>query len=518
MLTAIFSLKSDLKCILYSGPSGPPHLIFGGIIMNYIEAIKKEELIKTTTEKGDVAFKTSGSYCLDFYSLMGGMRTNYLGLNNLFLRSYYEDRLITLKIMLHLRDILGGLGERNSFRMTFNLFANLNPNLARQLIPLIPQYGRYDDLFAGMNTKIESDVLKYIETQLDKDLENLTLGKEISLLPKWLPSINTSSKSARLLARKVAKHLGLTHKEYRQMLSKLRKGNILENHLREKDYSFDYRHVPSQAFLKYVKAFYRHDGKRLERYLDKVDAGDAKMNTKTAQTVQVAFKHCCVSHLPRFYDTYWKALPKFEIKTKAIIVRDGSGSMLWGLGTYQPIEVATSLALYFAEQLPEPFKNHFITFSENPQLINIPEGTLEEKLDYIRTFNDVANTNISKVYELLLNVAKKNEVKQKDMVEQVIIISDMQFDRCVEGQSTFETYKEKFQEIGLKMPELIFWNVAARDIQTPVTANELGVKLVSGGSQKIIELVVNNELEPITPYEFMLKVLEKYNEVDKFLK
>lgn len=98
------------------------------------------------------------------------------------------------------------------------------------------------------------------------------------------------------------------------------------------------------------------------------------------------------------------------------------------------------------------------------------------------------------------------------MVEQVIIISDMEFDECVEGESTFNTYKAKFNELGLKMPELVFWNVGVRHIHFPVTSNELGVRLVSGSSQKILELVINNELKDVTPYDFMLKTLERYSE------
>lgn len=488
--------------------------------MNYIDALEKENLLKTTTENGDVAFKSSGSYCLDFYSLMGGMRYNYIGINNLFLRSYYEDKKLTLKIMLHLRDILEGLGERNSFRMTFNMFANLNSKLAKQLIPLIPKYGRYDDLFAGMNTPIEEDILKYIEVELNKDLEKYEKGEKTSLLSKWLPSINTSNKETRKVARKIADYLGITYKEYRQMLSKLRKNTIVENYLREKDYTFKYEHVPSQAMLKYFRAFYRNDEERFDKYLFEVQSGNKNMNTKTAQAVQVTalcdkeYDFCLKAS---FQDVYWQALPRPKINKKAIVVRDGSSSMLWGFGTYKPMDIATSLAIYFAEALPEPFKNRFITFSETPQLIKIPEGTLDEKMAYVKTFNEIANTNISRVYELLLNVAKGQEVAQEDMVEQVIIISDMQFDSCVKGESTFETYKKKFEDAGLEMPELVFWNVAARDIQTPVTKNELGVKLVSGSSQKIIELVTNTEIKELTPYDFMLEVLKRYEEIDSFI-
>ena len=66
------------------------------------------------------------------------------------------------------------------------------------------------------------------------------------------------------------------------------------------------------------------------------------------------------------------------------------------------------------------------------------------------------------------------------------------------------------------MPELVFWNVAARSIQTPVTINDKGVKLVSGYSQKILEMVVKNNLKD-GPLDFMRLVLEKYSEVDDFI-
>lgn len=486
--------------------------------MNYIEALKKEEILTTTTENGDTAFQTTGSFCLDFYALAGGMRYNYKDLNNLFIRSYYENKLITLKIMLYLRDILGGMGERNSFRMTFNLLSNLDPNLARQLLPLVSKYGRWDDILAGINTPIEEDIIKLIKKTLKADLKNYDKGKEISLLSKWLPSINTSNKGARKMANKIATKLGYTNEEYRKVLSKLRKGKIVENYLREKKYTFDYSKVPSLAMLKYSGAFARNDEERFDKFLGRVENKQAKINTKTAHVHQVACYEmsCNMSVKERFQDVYWKAIERKEFATKAIVVRDGSSSTTWGgNGSYTPMQIATSLAIFAAEQLPYPFKNHFITFSENPRLIEIPEGTIEEKVRYVESFDECANTDISKVYELLLNVAKSKQVKPEDMVEQVIIISDMEFDYCARGKSTFHTYKEKFAELGLEMPQLVFWNVEARSIHTPVTENEIGVKLVSGSSQKILDRVLENKMN-CTPYDYMIEDLERYSEVDSF--
>lgn len=213
----------------------------------------------------------------------------------------------------------------------------------------------------------------------------------------------------------------------------------------------------------------------------------------------------------------WKSLDRKQFDSKTIVVRDGSGSMYTGWNNDSPINIATSLALLFAEQLSGVYKNSFITFSENPELVQIPENadTLKKKLNFVQKFNEIANTDIAKVYQLILDVAKNANVPKEEMIERVLIISDMEFDSCVSGVSTFDFYKKKFEEAGYELPELVFWNVAARHVHLPVTMNEKGVKLVSGASANIFSDVVSGELKVVTPYEFMLKMLEPYSEFDK---
>ncbi|MBO4386108.1 MAG: DUF2828 family protein, partial [Treponema sp.] len=181
-----------------------------------------------------------------------------------------------------------------------------------------------------------------------------------------------------------------------------------------------------------------------------------------------------------------------------------------------PINIATSLALLFAEQLDGAYKNSFITFSEEPKLIQLPErcNTLKKKLNYVQKFNEAANTDIGKVYELLFKTAKSGHVPKEEMIECVLIISDMEFDMCAKGTSTFEHYRKKFASYGYELPEIIFWNVEARNAHLPVTQNEKGVKLVSGASANIFADVASGKLKAMTPYDFMLKMLEPYAEFD----
>jgi hypothetical protein len=177
------------------------------------------------------------------------------------------------------------------------------------------------------------------------------------------------------------------------------------------------------------------------------------------------------------------------------------------------------LALLFAEQLDGAYKNSFITFSSEPRLVQVPENadTLQKKLNFISKYDDCSNTDIGKVYRLILDVAKSGNVPKEEMIERVLIISDMEFDCCSSKESTFEFYKKEFEAAGYELPEIVFWNVEARDTHLPVTMNEKGVKLVSGASANIFADVVSGELKVVTPYEFMLQILEPYAEFDKLV-
>jgi hypothetical protein len=503
--------------------------------MNALQAMKMQ-LNVARTENGDLAYKSTGSACLDFFSLCGGMRRNLEDLDKLFAKAYAENPVVAIKILFYMRNIRGGLGERNSFRVLLKELAKFYPEMAKQIVYAVPEYGRWDDLLVLLDTPVKDDAIALIKSQIEKDKDAMEKGREVSLLGKWLPSINTSSKESVARAKIIMAALGMKAVEYRKLCSALRKEiKILEDNLRRKDYTFDYSKQPSQAMLRYKKAFMRNDEERYKSFLNKVveqaeklargeeipEEERVKLNTKTLYPYQIVAPFITGSlasdNEKLALEASWKSLDRSTFNSKTIVVRDGSGSMYDGYGDFAAINVATSLALLFAEQLDGAYKNSFITFSERPHLIQIPDmaDTLERKLHFIRQFGEVANTNIAAVYELLLNVAKNNNVPKEEMIERVLIITDMEFDYCAEGTTSFEYYKQQFAEAGYELPEIVFWNVRARDTHLPVTENENGVKLVSGASANIFADVMNDELKVVTPYEFMMKMLEPYAEFDK---
>lgn len=508
--------------------------------MNALQTIKMQ-LNMAYTENGDLAYKSTGSACLDFFSLCGGMRENLSDLDKLFANAYAENPVIAIKILFYMRNIRGGLGERNSFRTLLKELAQVYPEIAKKIVYAVPEYGRWDDLLILLDTPVKDEVIALIQNQIEKDKNAMNDGKEVSLLGKWLPSINTSSKESVACAKTVMTALGLKAVEYRKLCSALRKEiKILEDNLRRKDYTFDYSKQPSQAMLRYKKAFMRNDEERYTAFLHKVveqaekiargeeipEEEKVKLNTKTLYPYQIVAPFMDVwegfkplsSEITLPLEASWKALERGSFDSKTIVVRDGSGSM-YGCGDSAAINIATSLALLFAEQLGGVYKNSFITFSSEPELIQIPEtaDTLEQKLKFISKFDNCSNTDIAKVYKLILDVAKSGNVPKEEMIERILIISDMEFDRCCSDVSTFEFYKKAFKEAGYELPEIVFWNVAARGVHLPVTQNEQGVKLVSGASANIFADVVSGELKVVTPYEFMLQMLEPYCEFDKLI-
>ena len=533
--------------------------------MNALQAMKMQ-LNVARTENGDLAYKSTGSACLDFFSLCGGMRRNgcgkpkncscnffnglllntgcqqpYTDLDKLFAKAYAENPVVAIKILFYMRNIRGGLGERNSFRVLLKELAKFYPEMAKQIVYAVPEYGRWDDLLVLLDTPVKDDAIALIKSQIEKDKEAMEKGREVSLLGKWLPSINTSSKESVARAKIIMAALGMKAVEYRKLCSALRKEiKILEDNLRRKDYTFDYSKQPSQAMLRYKKAFMRNDEERYKSFLNKVveqaeklargeeipEEERVKLNTKTLYPYQIVAPfmdgwsgaRCLPDEKALPLEASWKALDRGSFDSKTIVVRDGSGSM-YGSGDFAAINIATSLALLFAEQLDGAYKNSFITFSSEPRLVQVPENadTLEKKLNFISKFNDCSNTDIGKVYRLILDVAKSGNVPKEEMIERVLIISDMEFDYCAEGVSTFEFYKKEFEAAGYELPEIVFWNVEARDTHLPVTMNEKGVKLVSGASANIFADVVSGDLKVVTPYEFMLQMLEPYAEFDKLV-
>ena len=421
----------------------------------------------TYTENGGLTHKSTLNKCYDLFAFGGASRgKGEEDILDMFYDALREDKLLAMKLLFYIRDVRGGLGERRTFRIILKSLANSHPYLIEKNIDLIPFYGRYDDLLVLFDTKCEDKMINLIAKTLIDDCRT----NQPTLLAKWLPSENASSSDSRRLARKLAKKLSLTNREYRKTLSSIRnKIKIVENLLSEKKYNeIEFDKLPSKAGLKYRDAFLRHE-ELCTRYVEFIDNKNSKINAKTLYPYDIIRNVWnCETHERKVLDKYWKNLPDyFDGKPCSILpVIDNSGSMTWNLnGGVIPIDVAVSLGIYCAERNLGDFHNHYISFSRTPKLVEIKGNNIVEKT--LSAVKNVLyeNTNIEAVFDLILKTLKKSNLSEEYLPKHIVIISDMEFDegtRCNDSVTLMERIRKEWAKEGYTMPNLVYWNVCSR--------------------------------------------------------
>lgn len=468
------------------------------------------------TENGAVGYKTSKSALLDLNYQVSSLRNaDDEDITKLFDDAFHENKEYAVKWLFFARDIRGGLGERRLFRICYKRLVELDVEIFYKNLHNISEYGRWDDLVSliGISDVTDKKIIEIIDNQLCDDIENMAINKPVSLLAKWLPSENASSKTTKKLARKIIKLMKISPRRYRLILSSIRKYlDVVEVKMCDNQWSkIDYSKVPSLANLKYYDAFIKHDEIRRKEYLNLVREGKTKINMNVATPVDVVSKYNNrwgdVGAYEETLELAWQNLKSVSVMD-TLVVADGSGSMYIhpiNNSSVTALDVANALSIYTSEHNTGVYKNKYITFSNTPQFVDLNEGnSLREKLIIARKHDEVANTNIEAVFDLILDVAVENEIPQEDMIKNILIISDMEFDQAQRGWSNnsvltkplFKEIQDKYSNAGYKLPKLAFWNVNSRTKTIPLIENELGVTLVSGFSQNVLQMVMSNKYDP----------------------
>ena len=340
--------------------------------------------------------------------------------------------------------------------------------------------------------------------------------------------MNCSSAEHKKYGKALADYMRLTPKQYRKMLTGLRaKIKIVETLMSQNRWDeIQFDKLPSKAGFKYRNAFAHNDITR-ERYEAFMKSKTTKVNAKTLfpyEVVKQAIHADCQDELTcNTLEKYWENLTDYfnNATFNALAVVDTSGSMCSGAASAAPIDVAISLGMYCAEKANGPFKNHYISFSSKPQLIEIKGINFVDKVKRIYRTNLCENTNIEATFDLLLNNIVKYDLKEEDIPEYLVIISDMQWDegtREIRGwhympaknpQTLIDQIKEKWESVGIRMPKLIFWNVNAEHPVIPALDGDYSY--ISGFSPAIFEQIMTGK----TGVELMLEALssERYKDI-----
>lgn len=474
--------------------------------MKLTEALKTKN---TTTENGMTTNTTSLNYNVDLFFKAGAMRAaDEDTILSLVSKAWNEDPTTCLRILFWARDVRGGAGERRFFKVAIKYLADKDPQGMADILGLIPEFGRWDDLLIFEDTHSEDFALSLIDSAL-------TDGN--GLCAKWMPRKGT-------FAVKLRNFMGLTPKGYRKRLVELT--NVVETQMCANEWeNINYEHVPSLAMSRYGKAFGKHTPDRFHGYIQSLQKGEAKINVGAVYPYDItkALDNNAAS------EEQWKALPNFlEGNTERILpLVDVSGSMSSSCGgNLTCMDVAISLGLYISERNEGPFKDHFITFSAKPQLQHLT-GDLKDRFRQMSQADWGMNTNLEAAYKLILNQAVKHNVPQDEMPTQILILSDMEFDEATSTRGGWynsgivpkwnptaqEMVKKMFSDAGYEMPNIIYWNIQSRGENVPVRFDEQGTALISGFSPSIMTSLLSGA--SMTPVSIMMETIgkERYSRI-----
>jgi hypothetical protein len=474
----------------------------------------------------DVLYEHSLDHHLEFFSKAGslfsgkkGRQTYYGGettalalFQQMWICPGVEPKMDAMRLLFWLRDPRGGAGNRSGFRDCIKWLATDAPEggawLAANLAK-IPEYGRFDDFKALFKTAIEGPTAQLWAQQI-------AAGNHYAL--KW------AKRNMVPLQRAFGTNEAGLRKQLRQPAR-----TTVETAMCSRSWGeINYAHVPSVAMARYTKAFGAHDPGGFQAYKTALEKGDTKVNASTL------FPYDCLrtarSGDTVIADQQFEAMPDYIPVTERRIMAlvDVSGSMgTPAVSSISCLDVAMSLGLYCSDRLGKgnPFYRKYMEFSTQPTFVDWQARRFSQS---IRPHgNYMGSTNVEAALRHILSMGQMFSASREQMVNTLLIVSDMQFDQHTSGHGssggwggsygcgctgTDRTVVEKvmadWEAAGYERPSIVYWNLAGYAGQ-PATLQTPNTGLVSGFSPAILQAVLGGD--SFEPIEIMRRAITKYD-------
>jgi hypothetical protein len=475
--------------------------------MKFVDALRQEDML---TENGMATNSSSLNACVDLFFNIGAMRgQDKQRLIATFSKAFNEDPKRAMKLLFWARDVRGGAGERQVFKDIIIYLAEDHDLALKPNLHLIAEYGRWDDLLVLTGTRLEKEAFTLISD---------AIIAENGLCAKWMPRKGP-------IAEKLRKFTGMSPKQYRKSLVGLT--SVVETKMCAKEWdTIEFGKLPSVASARYQKAFGKNAYESYSAYIASLVKGEAKINAGAVYPYDIT--KSLKQGNATVANEQWKALPNYLEGTSDMIlpVVDVSGSMSTPAGGSKSVtclDVAVSLGLYISERNEGPFKDAFITFSDNPQL-QVLSGSLKDRYAQMSSSNWGMSTNLEATFKLILDQATKHNLSQDEMPNKILILSDMEFNAATGGggwrnedgkwNPTAQQMIEKmYDAAGYTMPQIVYWNIQSRNGGVPVAFDTQGTALVSGFSPAIMKSLLGGDIE--SPQQIMDKTIlsERYSPI-----
>lgn len=502
-----------------------------------------------------VGLSTGGGRNLDMFTQLVRGTSSYEAITK-FKLAVKENPLLAFAILKHTRDCRGGKGEKEVVFHILRYVKEMYPKTYALVLEDFIKYGCYKDLLKLWSSKVELEVFKkalnadwekYQAWKQVKDTDPEAKRPSVSMAHKWAPREGSKNKTFTtpsgepkvvkkgkhysLMARKLAVHMGLTFKGYRQRNSEMCEYiGVLETLLEQKRYdeiNFDrltsknlalYGGPRKNTTLHTLNVFRRREElkDRFSAFIEEKSRNPDTMKSNHIEPHMIVERYIQgQKETDEFDQVAWdsivKKLKKAGHFSKLTAVVDVSSSMR-GV----PMTVAIALGLLVASCSEGLFKNKLISFSERPRYCRVADGPLSEQVRSVKDMPWGGTTNFEAAMNLILDGYIQHDVKPgKEPIDTLIVFTDMQFDMASGGSTTrvlHDQLKASFAAAGYELPFIVYWNLRSTDTY-PIRTDDVDTLLISGFSPELLKILMH-PLKGLTPISLLCQTVEKYMQTE----
>lgn len=500
------------------------------------------------TENGAISYGSLGTNLLDQFGKAGTNRGR--DINDVFADQaalWNENAEMALKFPFYLRMITRqtnlfdgektekvqkGQGARDESFKRLLWIEKFHPEKYYQNLWLVPIVGSWKDIWVLLSMSENPNKTEYFKILA----EGINDVNHKDLVKKYMPRIRSNNacttewaKKTNQMAKEFAKFAGWSYEEYR-LFKSTGKAHMFQKYICNGLYSkIDWNTIPGKALLNLVSGkFLKNHGleESFENWLDKQPV--AKFNGYVYEFAK-KLRNCyglssvdkiTMKTIDKQFANLIETAKKDNggIKGNVWVALDTSGSMSIPVNgvNLMAVELAKSLAIYFATLNEGAFHNYIMGFDDRAWLHKLTGESFTEKWFGSMPRVGAGGTNFQSVIDEIVRIKKTMpEVPESEFPSTILVVSDMQFnpsggwnwERIDPSQEEVETNYEacvrKLREAGfseefLKNWKMVWWYCVNRTTNDfPSNMDCPGTYMISGFDPAVVTLLLSGDSEVI---------------------
>ena len=469
----------------------------------------------SVTENGATALATTGSILVDQFGKAGNFRGRpidavFYDMDKLWeenpqsaLRFPFYLRLITRKTRIDkgvkTEKVQKGQGARDEAFKRLLWLARFHKDEFARNIAILPIVGSWKDMWSLLYYDI-TEGTHAIDENLIFSLLKLGLENElhVDLVKKFMPRIKSSSKcntewtlNMNMLAKRFAKYLRVPYTKYNKLKASGTAHDFQKLICNGKYEELDWNKIPGRALSLLASGNFLKRHNLVNSYQDWIDKQDVAPFVGYPCELYKRFRNMSsLSYtLSKTIDKQFDGLVKKaeadgKVTENVLVGLDTSGSMMThikGLPNYYCLDMAVSLALFFAKLNKGAFHNKVMMFDNVSTPFDLPSESFTTNVKALPHVG-CGGTNFQSIIDELVKIRVQNpQIPLEEYPKTILVVSDMQFnpisrnwgwtsipitEKATNAEYSRNKLKEVFPSEFVDSMKFVWWDCAGRGTNT----------------------------------------------------